>query len=129
MHELIFWGSFGLLTEVFFTAIKNAIVEKKANLMGHTSLWMLPIYAYGLSYGLDFVKYYLPNDAVRYFTYPLWIWGVEMAVGLPATKLGVRIWDYGYLPDKWHWNRIISFAHFPLWILFGILAETVHTYV
>ena len=129
MHDLIFWGSFGLLTEVFFTAIKNAIVEKKANLMGHTSLWMLPIYAYGLTYGFDFVKYCLPSDTVRYLTYPLWIWGVEIAVGLPATKLDVRIWDYGYLPDKWHWNRIISFAHFPLWILFGILAETVHTYV
>ena len=125
MHELIFWGAFGLLTEVVFTAIKGAIVEKKINLIGHTSLWMLPIYAYGLAYGFDFIIHCIPNDIIRYFTYPAWIWAVEIVIGYPTAKLGVRIWNYDYLPDKYHWNGIISFVHFPLWMLFGILVEVV----
>ena len=129
MNEVLFWGAFGLLTEVVFTAVKNTIIEKKANLMGHTSLWMYPVYAFGLTYGFDFINFVISNEMVRYLTYPLWIWAVEIAIGYPAVKMGLRIWDYGYLPDRWHWNRIISFAHFPLWILFGILVEIIRAHI
>ena len=46
-------------------------------------------------------------------------------IGYPAIKLDIRIWDYRYLSDNKHWRGIISFVHFPVWILFGILVELV----
>jgi|TARA_B100000809_G_C14624492_1_gene346129 hypothetical protein len=54
MHisEVLFWGMFGICAEIAFTSIFDLITKKKIALMGHTSLWMFPIYAFGLSYVL-----------------------------------------------------------------------------
>jgi len=125
IHYLIFWGVFGMLTEICFTAIRDLIAKREFNLMGHTSLWMFPIYAVGLSHGLDFVEYFITNPILRILSYPLWIWGIELLVGLPALRLGVRIWDYGYLPPHLQWRRIISFVHYPFWVGLGILVELI----
>ena len=125
IHTLLFWGVFGLLVELCFTAVRDLIQKKQLSLVGHTSLWMFPIYALGLSYGFDFIVYLIPNSAIRYLTYPLWIWAVELAVGIPTTKRGIRLWDYHYLPHWLHWRGIISFAHYPLWVCFGILVEVI----
>ena len=104
---------------------KLLFTKKNYNLTGHSSLWMFPIYALGLTSGFDFVKHIIPNDFLRYISYPFWIWGVELLIGFPAIKLGIRIWDYSYLSGKKHWKGIISFVHFPIWVLFGILVEIV----
>ena len=96
--------------------------------MGHTSIWMFPIYSLGLTYGFDFIKQIIQYDILRYFSYPFWIWGVELLIGYPTSKLGIRIWDYRYLSDKQHWKGIISYVHFPVWILFGMLVELVGKY-
>ena len=121
--EILFWGMFGFSVEIAFTAIFDLITKKKLNLMGHTSLWMFPIYAFGLSYGFDLVEILIPNNIVRYLSYPIWVWLVEIIVGYPFLKLGIRIWDYSYLSKKKHWKGIISFVHFPAWIFLGILVE------
>ena len=125
IHELIFWGSFGMLIEVCFTALRILIVEKKLSLVGHTSLWMFPVYAFGLTYGFDFILYLFERDIIRWLSYPFWVWLVELAIGLPAVRFGIRIWDYRYLPKMLHWSGIISFAHYPLWMGFGILVELI----
>jgi len=114
-----------MLVETIFTALRNLITHRQVNLMGHSSLWMFPIYSLGLSYGFDFISIIIPNDTARYLTYPLWIWGVELAVGIPAAKRDIRIWDYRYLPSWLHWRGIISFVHYPLWVGFGIMVEMI----
>ncbi len=38
INYLLFWGLFGLITEIFFTALVNLISKKDFNLTGHTSL-------------------------------------------------------------------------------------------
>ena len=127
IKNLLFWGMFGLTVEISFTALRG-LITKKYNLMGHTSLWMFPIYSFGLTYGFDFIKQIIPVDFFRYFSYPFWIWGLEVIIGYPTSKVGVRIWDYRYLADRQHWQGIISFVHFPVWIFFGILVESVDKY-
>ena len=122
------WGMVGITTELIFTALRRLVLEKKIDLVGHTSLWMFPIYAFGLSYGIDILKSFVEYDILRYLTYPLIIWAVEIAVGYPAAKAGVRIWDYNYLPDNMHWRGIFSYVHFPLWVGFGIMVEALHKY-
>ena len=123
MNSILFFGALGLLTEIAFTAIRNLIVHKKINLIGHTSIWMFPVYAIGLTYGFDFANQFLDNDIIRYTMYPILIWAVEILIALPLLKFGVRLWNYDYLPDKLHWRGVISFAHYPLWAAFAILVE------
>jgi len=121
--ELLFWGMFGICSEVAFTAIFDLITKKKITLMGHTSLWMFPIYAFGLSYGFDLAESLIQNNIVRYLSYPIWIWIVEILVGYPLLKFEIRLWDYSYLSNRKHWKGIISFVHFPVWIFLGIIVE------
>ena len=116
---------FGLCCETIFTAVVNLFSKKAYNLMGHTSLWMFPVYSIGLTYGFSLVQYIIPNDLLRYVSYPLWIWLVEILVGYPASKVGIRIWDYRYLSNNKHWNGIISFVHYPIWVFFGFFVELV----
>lgn len=125
MSSLLFWGAFGMMVEVCFTALRDLIQKRQLNLMGHTSLWMFPVYAFGLSYGFDFVIYLVESDLLRYFTYPFWIWAVELMIGIPALYFGLRLWDYNYLPKWLHWRGIISFAHYPLWMGFGVMVEMI----
>jgi len=128
INELLFWGMFGLTVELLFTAVLKLIKKKNYNLMGHASIWMFPVYSIGLTYGFDFIHQIIPYDYLRYFSYPFWIWGVELLIGYPTSKLGIRIWDYRYLSKRQHWQGIISYVHFPVWILFGILVELVGKY-
>ena len=125
IHHLLFWGMFGLCSEIIFTALANLFSNKAYNLMGCTSVWMFPIYSIGLTYGFSLVQNIISNDFIRYLSYPLWIWLIEILVGFPASKFGIRIWDYRYLPDNRHWKGIISFVHFPIWVFFGVLVEFV----
>ena len=125
VNHLLFWGMFGLCCEIMFTAMVNLFSKKRYNLIGHTSIWMFPIYGIGLTYGFSLIQYIISNDFIRYLSYPLWIWLVEILIGYPASKAGVRIWDYRYLSDDKHWKGIISFVHFPFWIFFGFLVEFV----
>tara|TARA_B100000686_G_C16387863_1_gene760912 strand:+ start:69 stop:470 length:402 start_codon:yes stop_codon:yes gene_type:complete len=125
INHLIFWGMFGLCFEVLFTAIVDLYSKNNFNLKGYTSLWMFPVYSMGLTYGFDLVQYIIPNDFLRYLSYPLWIWLVEIFVGYPASQIGIRIWDYRCLSDNKHWKGIVSYVHFPVWIVFGILVESV----
>ncbi|MBT3622364.1 MAG: hypothetical protein HN535_06435 [Flavobacteriales bacterium] len=123
ISEILFWGMFGICAEVAFTAIFDLITKKKIALMGHTSFWMFPIYAFGLSYGFDLAESIITNDIVRYLSYPIWVWMIEILVGYPLLKIGIRLWNYSYLSKGKHWKGIISFVHFPVWILLGILVE------
>ena len=123
VSEVLFWGMFGLCAEITFTAIFDLISKKKIALMGHTSLWMFPIYAFGLSYGFDLAESVIQNDMVRYLSYPFWVWMIEILVGYPLLKFEIRLWDYSYLSNKKHWQGVISFIHFPIWISLGIMVE------
>ena len=125
INHLLFWGMFGLSIEIFFTALVKLISKKSLNLIGHTSLLMFPIYAFGLSYGFQFVQQIIPNDFLRYLSYPFWIWLIEIVIGYPMSFIGIRIWDYRYLSSNKHWEGVISYVHFPVWIAFGILVEYV----
>ena len=127
INHLLFWGMFGLCCEIIFTAIVNLFSKKAYNLRGYTSIWMFPIYSIGLTYGFSLVQYIIPNNFIRFLSYPLWIWLVEILVGYPLIKVGIRIWDYRYLSDNRHWKGIISFVHFPVWVIFGLLVELVDT--
>ena len=119
INEFVFFALFGLIAEVLFTSVRS----KDKNLIGHTSLWMIPIYSVGLTYGFDFIKYLISHDIIRWLSYPLWIWATEIIFGTILLKFNIKAWDYNFLPDNLHWKGLISFAHYPVWIFFGIAVE------
>jgi len=85
---------------------------------------MIPIYGFGLTYGFDFIRYISPeSDPIRWLTYPLWVWGVEIMIGLPTKN---KLWDYSDM--KYNWRGVISFQYYPAWLLFGILIERLRIY-
>ena len=91
ISEVLFWGMFGICSEVAFTAVFDLIKKKKIAFMGHTSFWMFPMYAFGLSYGFDLVEIVIQNDIIGYLSYPIWVWIVEILVGYPLLKFGIRL--------------------------------------
>jgi len=94
------------------------------SLKGIVSLWMIPIYGFGLTYGFDFIRYVSPeSDLIRWLTYPLWVWAVEIIIGLPTKN---KLWDYSDM--KYNWKGVVSFQHYPAWLLFGVLIERLRIY-
>lgn len=123
-----FWGCFGIISELLFTALRKLLVKSTFSkeewaLIGHTSIWMFPVYAFGLSYGFDFIAWLIENDVIRTLSYPFWIWGVEIAITKLTNRFGFVLWSYEYLPKWAHWKGTISFVHFPVWILFGFVVD------
>ena len=124
--DFFFLGMFGVMMELLFVAFRDLLRDKNSLcLRGDISLWMFLVYAIGLTYGFDLIKYLIPQDVIRYLSYPFWIWLVEIVVAYPLSKVNIRLWNYDYLPDKFHWKGFISFAHYPVWIIFGFLVELV----
>ena len=123
--RILFFGMLGMTLEVLFVAFRKAIKHNNRAMIGHVSIFMFPIYGLGLTLGFDLIELVIPFEKIRWLTYPLWIWAIEIIIGRSALKRGIRIWDYSYLPSKFHWNGIVSFAHIPVWIIFGIIVEIV----
>jgi hypothetical protein len=48
---------------------------------------------------------------------------IEILVGYPLLQVGIKLWDYSYLSTRKQWKGIISFIHFPVWIILGIVVE------
>lgn len=122
MHRALLLGLVGMAIETAFTAVQDSWNKRDLSLLGSVSLWMFPIYAIGLSWGFDFVEWSIPTWWVRWLSYPLWVWGVELLVGLPAQWAGVEIWNYAHR-FEWHWRGIIAPGTAPVWIAFGVLVE------
>lgn len=124
--DFLFLGMFGVMMELTFVAFRDLIRNKNSLcLRGDVSIWMFLVYAIGLTYGFDLIKYLIPQDCLRYLSYPFWIWALELAIGYPLSRFNIRLWNYNYLPDEYHWKGYISFAHYPVWIFFGFMVELV----
>jgi hypothetical protein len=117
-------GMAGMMIEVTFTSLVKAWADRDYSMSGHVSLWMFPIYAFGLTYGFDFIHTVIENDVLRWLSYPLWIWSLELLVGLPASMIDLKIWDYSKR-FKYHWRGIICFTLAPLWVGYGMFIELV----
>lgn len=126
--KLIFWrfvlfGLFGLLLELFFTAIVG-LKDGNFNLRGHSSLWMM------LDYGLIGLFYppvqgvLLKMGMVRFLRAAIYmglIFLVEYVSGRIFVSAGLRLWDYSHL--SYHLDGHITLLYAPLWYLLGYSLE------
>jgi len=122
MRFLIF-ALFGLLTEVFFTAIGDHR-PGNWNFCGFTSPWMM--FDYGLM-GLvlmpmarPMIRRHIPL-ALRAVIYMLCIFLVEFVSGWIFDLCGIEIWDYSHLPLNL--CGYITLTYIPFWYAYGLAAE------
>ena len=122
--EMLILASFAMALEVIFNAARTALTksDERWPLKGTVSIWMFLVYAFGLTYGFDAIyiimSYISHSNIVRWLSYPLWIWLIEILIGSWTDN---KLWDYSDIP--FNWKGVISLLHFPAWIIFGVLFE------
>jgi hypothetical protein len=127
--RFVLYGLGGWCGEVVWTALTERLPQKDWRLMGHTYLWMFPIY------GLLAPLYEPVHDAIRDVAWPLravvWSLGfstVELASGWLLGRLTGRCpWDYS--GRRWAINSYIRWDYFPVWALVGLALEPVHDFL
>jgi uncharacterized membrane protein len=135
MLRFLSYGVFGWCAEIVWTAaygVVGAIAAGRrldARLMGHTYLWMLPIYGGG---GLLFEVVHgaiAPYPwAVRGAIYMVGCFVVEYISGwLIKVASGTIPWDYS--ERRWHVHGLIRLDYAPVWFCFGLLLERVEAVV
>lgn len=118
------YGALGWITEVVWTGLGSAF-HGDLRLVGHTYLWMFPIY--GLALVLERI-----HDAIR--RHPAWIRGliwmmlifaIEYSSGWTLKVLtGAVPWDYG--PRAVSVGGFIRLDYAPAWFVAGLLFEKIH---
>lgn len=113
-------GTLGWCLEILFTAL-HSLRRRDLTLMGHTSIWMFPIYGSGcLLTPLFQVLKKLPVF-LRGCIYASLIFLVEYFSGSLLSKKKLCPWNYG--KSRWHIHEVIRLDYLPCWFLVGLLYE------
>jgi len=130
IFKFIAYATFGLMTEVKFTAISNVadgdITKEDKKMRGYVPLWMIPIYGILLTFVFEPVYVNLLLDKNIFLRYLVWcvtFTGFEALTGYLYYKiLKVKVWDYSN--DKGAiLGGFTKLPFFPLWGLAGLLIE------
>ena len=104
--RFIFCGLVGWCLEIFWTGLKS-LQRRQMKLMGHSSIWMFPIY--GMAFLFAPISRLLNGKSV-------WVRG-----GMFLKKRGLCPWDYSHA--KLNVNGVIRLDYAPVWFLTGLLYE------
>ncbi|KOA18568.1 hypothetical protein CLHOM_34700 [Clostridium homopropionicum DSM 5847] len=122
--RFIIYGFAGLCMEVFFVGFLS-LLKGDFNMVGHTSIWMFPVY--GSAVLLEYVHEYLRpfSIIVRGGIYTLLIFMAEFFSGwIFQNVLGVYPWDYTGSPFSVY--GLIRLDYAPAWFLVGLIFEKLH---
>jgi uncharacterized membrane protein len=135
VDAILLYGIFGWCAEIVWTAtsaLGDALrrgLRIDRRLMGHTYLWMFPIY--GCGGRLFEVVHALARQRpwpLRGVVYMLGCFVVEYAAGWLIQRATGRIpWDYS--DSRWHVRGLIRLDYAPVWFVFGLLLERVERVV
>ncbi len=134
LFKLLFFGCFGIATEIVFVAITNLILntplwnEPLWSLTGKTYVWMFPIYMLIPIIGGPLMKKVKPYALIiRLFTYAIAIFSIEFISGFLLEAItGKCPWEY---TDGWHICGYIQLEFLPAWMLFAFIIEQLYYYI
>ena len=121
-ERFILCGILGWCMEIVFTSAR-CLITKDSRLMGHSSLWMFPIY------GLAACIYPL-NRVLKHF--PVWLRGmlysggilsVEYASGMILKRFSCCPWNYE--GSRYNINGVIRLDYAPFWAAAGLIFEKI----
>ena len=118
--RFIFCGLVGWCLEIFWTGLKS-LQRRQMKLMGHSSIWMFPIYGMGflflpLARLLKHQKFWL-----RGLVYTILIFTTEYITGIWLTRRNLCPWNYSHA--RWNVHSVIRLDYAPGWFLLGLLYE------
>ena len=117
-------GIIGWCMEVVFTSI-HSFRKKDYRLMGHTSIWMFPIY--GMASIIKPISFELKKHHVkrteRGLLYTLGIFSAEFISGCMLKKAFKCPWDYSKC--KYNIKGVIRLDYAPIWFVVGLFYENV----
>jgi uncharacterized membrane protein len=127
LFRALIFACVGIAMEVFFTATSALIFDKPRdrNLWGHSTLWMLPVYALaGLVFPILNVGLGDQWLVLRLLVYVCGIWLIEFISGYSLrTLLGEAPWEHSYRTSRWHVSGLIRLDYAPYWAVAGLLFE------
>lgn len=106
--------------EILFTAT-GALRRREMPLIGHTSLWMFPIYGSAALFRPVFLLFRNFNVLVRGIIYATSIFTAEFVSGRFLTKHNLCPWNYNRY--KWHVDGLIRLDFLPFWFIAGLVYE------
>lgn len=129
--RFVLYGMGGWCGEMVYTALTGSLRQRDWRLMGHTYLWMFPIY------GLIVFLFEPAHDLLRASPWLLragvWALGftlVELTSGWLLARLTGRCpWDYQAAGRRWAINPYIRWDYLPLWALVGLGMEHIHDFL
>ena len=115
-------GLTGWCMEIIFTSI-GSFFHEDMRLIGHTSLWMFPIY--GLAAFIKPVYRFIQKlpALFRGIIYTCGIFSCEYLTGMTLKKYHLCPWDYSQSP--FNINGIIRLDYAPFWLFAGLLFERI----
>jgi hypothetical protein len=134
LERALIYGAFGWSAEIVWTACYDVAAAVRARrkvdlrLVGHTYLWMFPIYVAG---GLLFEVAHAAIAAwpwpARGAIYMLGCFAVEYVSGWALRLATGKVpWDYSYA--RWNVQGVIRLDYAPVWFAFGMMLEWVEVF-
>lgn len=131
---ILFFGCFGMATEIFFVAFSNLVFhtplweEPLWSLTGKTYVWMFPIYALIPVIGGPLMRRMRGQHVlVRLLVYTTVLLAVEFATGWALDMLtGKCPWEY---TSGLHLMGYAKLDNAPFWAVFCYLVETLYNYL
>lgn len=119
-NKFIQCGLIGWCAEIFWTGL-HSLLNGQLRLMGHSSLWMFPIYGCAAVIAPLSHIYRKCHVFVRGLIYMLHIFIGEYVFGSVLRFFGVCPWDYS--GSRFHVDGLIRLDYAPLWFALGLFFE------
>lgn len=119
-NKFILCGVIGWCAEILWTGL-HSLMNGQLKLMGHSSLWMFPIYGCAALIEPLSRIYKKFSTFVRGLIYMVHIFFAEFISGAVLRKLGICPWDYTGMP--FNIEGLIRLDYAPLWFGLGLFYE------
>ncbi len=121
-NKFLMCGSIGWCMEIFWTGL-HCLGQRDFTLMGHSSIWMFPIY--GMAAVIGPVSKRLKDFPAlwRGSIYTAGIYFTEFTAGSLLSWLQICPWDYSQA--ALNYKGLIRLDYAPLWFLAGLFFEKI----
>ena len=122
MKNFVKCGICGWCLELIWTSL-HSLSRQDYKLIGHSSIWMFPIYGMAAIIRPVSQKLKNTNIALRGLIYMNGIFSMEYLTGILLKKKNLCPWDYSETP--FNIRGVIRLDYAPVWFVTGLLFEKV----
>lgn len=123
-------GLTGWCLEILFTSVHSLLSQNSTRdkrLIGHTSIWMFPIYGMAAMIAPLYKKIKGKSVLFRSMLYSLGIFSFEYLSGTLLKKHQLCPWDYS--DSKANIDGVIRLDYAPYWMAAGLLFERILVHI